>query len=124
MDELGAGAAAKTTASTMEASVPLVTEYVDPDFGGNSLTIYGTSPCADNGLSNVLDTMPDGWDDVISFVRTFNNCQAKHFADQKRQGKSSSWQVGGQPYLGYDLNDQAKFRRAEVRRDSERSRSC
>jgi hypothetical protein len=107
IDQLGAGASSKPTASTMEATVPLVTEYADPDFGGNSLTIYGTAPCADNGTSNVLDVMPDGWDNVISSYRTFNNCQAKHFADQKRKGNSASWQVGGQPYIGDDLNDQA-----------------
>ena len=108
IDSAGAAVQQKTTATTLESTVPLVTEYADPDFGGNSLTLYGTAACTDNGKSNILDVMPDGWDNIVSSYRTFNGCQARHFAEQGRRGKSTSWQVGGQPYIGDDLNDQTR----------------
>jgi hypothetical protein len=48
-------------------------DYVNSNFGGNTLTWTSPGPCTASGGFNA-PSMPSGWNDVVSSTRGFSNC--------------------------------------------------
>lgn len=66
------------------ASVALGTVYVNSNYGGSSLTYWGSSGC--NGVTFGYPTIDSGWSSSISSVRGFNNCWVTLYASTSYGG--------------------------------------
>jgi hypothetical protein len=83
----------------------LAVEYLDPGYTGGSLSIVtDQGPCRD-GMDYFVNSLPSGWNDLISSFQSFNNCFTTHYEHNDRQGQSMEWYANDQ--IGYVwLNDQ------------------
>ncbi len=88
-----------------ESSVVIGTEYLDADHQGKSMSFTADSKCTPDGPGFQVDQVPAEFDDAISSYQTFNDCQARHFADPGLKGDSTSWQIGGQLAVGDGLDN-------------------
>lgn len=50
------------------------TVFDNRDYGGDSLTIWGTAPCKKDGVVNFQIDLEDGWKNRISSVQPWANC--------------------------------------------------
>lgn len=60
------------SASAASSSVALGTVYADINYGGSSLTMWGSSGCS--GASYGFGSLPGGWDSRISSAKAINGC--------------------------------------------------
>jgi hypothetical protein len=98
-----AGTAAELRADAepaAESSVVIGTEYLDANHTGKSMSFTAESKCTPDGPGFQVDQVPAEFNDAISSYQTFNDCQARHFADPGLKGDSTSWQIGGQLSVG------------------------
>jgi hypothetical protein len=68
-------------------------DYTEPNFGGSSLTWTGPVPCYDRYTGATytvyVDSMPAGWDNVISSAETFQYCRSTTLHDYTYRGGMS-----------------------------------
>ncbi|HYO51238.1 hypothetical protein [Archangium sp.] len=76
--------------AAVTASYLVGTDYADSNFGGESYTWTASVPCYDRftGASYTLyaPSMPDGWDNRISSVKTYQYCRSTTVYDYTNQG--------------------------------------
>jgi hypothetical protein len=97
-------AAAGTQAATWVVGV----EWTNASWTGTSLTLRASGPC-DNSLDAdyVWNTLPAGWNDVITSFRSYNNCAQQLFRNTYRGGGSLTGILTSTPNVGAPANDQA-----------------
>jgi hypothetical protein len=110
-----AAAASDAAFGTAIDSTPLTSgswvaaiEYVNASYGGGSLTLTTSGPC-DNSLDAdyVWNTLPAGWNDVISSFHSYSNCAQQLFRNTYRGGGALTGILSNTPYVGAPANDQA-----------------
>jgi hypothetical protein len=62
----------RATARSLAASVTVGTVYADSNYGGSSLTLWGSNGCA--GVTFGFASLSGGWDSRISSARASNGC--------------------------------------------------
>jgi hypothetical protein len=85
-----ASMAADTKNTAADASIVLGIEFLDPNYGGASLTITNSHQCLD-GTTSYLNEFPAGWNDQISSYQVFNKCLPTHYVDMNRTGDYLEW---------------------------------
>lgn len=120
----GLAAAALATAGIAVAAAPaqaapnvvagsggsvLGVEYEHGGFGGATLIFLSpktgcTGPT--NDVDDLLDSMPSGWDNLISSYRTFGSpiCFANHFENSFEGGAQTGF-TGTNSFIGDTMND-------------------
>lgn len=79
--------------------------------GGGRIAVYGSSVCtatyADAEYSQSY--MPSGWNDVVSWIADYNQCDVKLWEHIEFGGTASLWYNGGSygVYVGDPWNDRA-----------------
>jgi hypothetical protein len=63
---------ADTFSLSAMASVSLGTLYADTNYGGSSLTMWGSSGCA--GVTYGFASLSGGWDSRVSSAKAYNGC--------------------------------------------------
>ena len=58
--------------SAVSSSVALGTVYADTNYGGSSLTMWGSSGCS--GATYGFGSLAGGWDSRVSSAKAFNGC--------------------------------------------------
>ena len=82
-------------------------EWTSASYTGTSLTLKASGPC-DNSLDAdyAWDTLPAGWNDVITSFRSYNNCAQQLFRDTYRR-TALIGVTTYTPNVGAYANDQA-----------------
>ncbi|GAA0432751.1 hypothetical protein [Streptomyces luteireticuli] len=93
---------AKNTRSAAAENRVLATIYSDKDFGGNSLSLLGSSGCH---RYDYFANLYDGWNDSISSTAS-GQCDITLFQHANFLGFSQTYR-GAVPYVGDAMNDQA-----------------
>ncbi|MFJ8311160.1 hypothetical protein [Streptomyces sp. NPDC094147] len=101
-----AGAATSATSAT-PASTVIGIEFVDANYQGATYTVTGGT-CTST-LSDVdwyINSMPAGWNDVISSFHSYANCWTKLYENINRTGATYGF-IGDSSYVGDAMNDRA-----------------
>lgn len=81
-------------------------EYADANYRGSTLTLYASGRCDSSPDADYAwDTLPSGWNDRISSLKSFANCAQQLFRDTYRRNPITGL-VYNVPNLGA-ANDQA-----------------
>jgi hypothetical protein len=90
------------------ASVLLGTEYVNANFGGASLSLFGAGRCDDSSdVDFRFASLPAGWNDRITSFRSFSNCAQQLFRNTNFGGGSLTIIISSLANVGAAANDQA-----------------
>lgn len=83
-------------------------EYANASYGGGSLTLTSSGPC-DNSVDAdyVWNSLPAGWNDVISSFKSYSNCAQQLFRNTSRGGGALTGILTNTTYVGAPANDQA-----------------
>jgi hypothetical protein len=66
----------------------------------------GTCTASTSDLDFYVNSMPGGWNDVISSFHSYANCYTKLYEDNNRTGATYGY-VGDSSYVGNAMNDRA-----------------
>ncbi|WP_159047775.1 hypothetical protein [Streptomyces sp. WM6378] len=107
---LATPASAATTPATTTlgpAATVIGIEFVDANFQGATYTVTGgTCTATTSDVDFYINSMPGGWNDVISSFRSYANCYTKLYEDNNRTGATYGF-VGDSSYVGNAMNDRA-----------------
>lgn len=83
-------------------------EYANANYGGGTLTLTAPGPC-DNSLDAdwAWNTLPAGWNDVISSFKSYSNCAQQLFLNTYRGGGAITGILTNSSYVGATANDRA-----------------
>ncbi|MFI6474504.1 hypothetical protein ACIBL5_30070 [Streptomyces sp. NPDC050516] len=107
---LATPASAATTPATTTlgpAATVIGIEFVDANYQGATYTVTGgTCTATTSDVDFYINSMPGGWNDVISSFRSYANCYTKLYEDNNRTGATYGF-VGDSSYVGNAMNDRA-----------------
>jgi len=99
---------AQPTATATVASVLLGTEYANANFGGASLSLFGSGRCDTSADADFrFASLPTGWNDRITSFRSFSNCAQQLFRNTNFGGGSLTIIITSLANVGAAANDQA-----------------
>jgi hypothetical protein len=97
-----------TLPAATAASVLLGTEYVNANFGGASLSLFGAGRCDDSAdVDFRFASLPAGWNDRITSFRSFSNCAQQLFRNINFGGGALTIIISSLANVGAAANDQA-----------------
>jgi hypothetical protein len=108
LDPAFARSMAAPPAATAKASVLLGTEYANANFGGASLSLFGSRRCDTSADADFrFASLPAGWNDRITSFRSFSNCAQQLFRYTNFGGGSLTIIITSLASVGAAANDQA-----------------
>lgn len=84
------------------------TFFDDPQYGGSSLTVYGTAPCEKDGWVNYQYDLPDDWKNRISSVQPWANCWLWLYPEPNLGGDRDGPFEENAPDIGAFMNDRTQ----------------
>jgi len=91
----------------MAASTVLSIDYVDDNYGGNDLIWTGDSGNCSTSTNNTdyeADTMPSGWNNVVTSYRTYANCWVRHWETPFQNGAVVGYH-GSRTHIGAAMDE-------------------
>jgi len=92
-------------------NVHRATLYENADGSGNWIRVFGSSPCttSTSNRDNVIGTMPPNWNDAVSRIYDYNQCDTKLYwnGGANVNDTQTGWLNGGSGglYVGATWND-------------------
>ncbi|RCH66947.1 hypothetical protein DT019_20395 [Streptomyces sp. SDr-06] len=100
-------APAAASAHLGPAATVIGIEFVDANYQGATYTVTGgTCTATTSDVDYYINSMPSGWNDVISSFRSYANCYTKLYENSNRWGSTYGF-VGDSSYVGDAMNDRA-----------------
>jgi hypothetical protein len=101
-------AAAISADAVTAASVVVGVEFTNANYTGSTLTLYASGRCDNSTDADyVWNTLPAGWNDVITSFKSYNNCAQQLFRNTYRGGGALTGILVNSPNVGAPANDQA-----------------
>ncbi|MFD7337966.1 hypothetical protein ACFV98_18460 [Streptomyces violascens] len=103
-----ASAASTPAATTLGPAATVIgIEFVNANYQGATYTVTGgTCTATTSDVDFYINSMPGGWNDVISSFRSYANCYTKLYENSNRWGSTYGF-VGDSSYVGDAMNDRA-----------------